>query len=423
MDFQTDAEYAKKLDQQDELAYFRDRFVITDPDLIYMDGNSLGRLPKDTITLIQKVVAEEWGKRLIRSWNEGWWLALQERIGGKIAQLVGAQPAEVLIADSTSINLFKLTMAAMRKQSHRKKIITDDMNFPSDVYILQGVCQVLGGDCHIEVVQSPDGIHGPVEALDEAIDDDTALVTLSHTVFKSAFTYDMKEITAKAHRAGAMVLWDLSHSAGSVPVELNAANADLAVGCTYKYLNGGPGSPAFLYIRRDLQEKMKNPITGWVGQKAPFDFGLQYEPARGLSRFLTGTPPILSIKAIEPGVDLLLEAGMDRLRAKSVHQTEYLIALWEATLAPLRFTMNTPPDPARRGSHVSLGHPEGWRIDQVLIKEMNVLPDFRKPDNIRLGIAPLYTSFMDIHNAVMRIREVVTERLYEKYSIDSLTVT
>lgn len=418
----TELAYARALDAADELAPFRQRFVIDDPDLIYLDGNSLGRLLHATQARLTALVVAEWGQRLIRGWNEGW-IDAPGRIGGKIAGLIGAQPDEVIVADSTSVNLFKLVLAALSARPERYKIVTDDLNFPSDLYILQGAIKLAGHPCQIEVVNSADGIHGPVEALAEAIDADTALVALSHVVFKSGYLYDMAAVTELAHRAGALVLWDLSHSAGSVPVHLNASGADLAVGCTYKYLNGGPGAPAFLYVRGDWQSQLANPVSGWMGQRNAFNFDLAYEPAPGLRRFLTGTPPILSLLAMEPGVELLLEAGMERLRAKSVRQSEYLMSLWQALLEPLGFTLNTPRDVNQRGSHISLGHAEGWRIVQAFIEEMRVLPDFRRPDNIRLGIAPLYTTYEEIYTAVTRLRAVVTDRLYEKYSAITPTVT
>ncbi len=422
MTFSTDLAFAQEMDAQDDLAAFRHRFVIAEPGLIYLDGNSLGRLPHASIPLVQEIVNEQWGGRLIRGWNEGW-MGLQEQIGGKIARLLGADVDEVIVADSTSTNLFKLALAAVLAQPGRHKIITDDLNFPSDLYILQGVARLVNRPLTIQVIPSPDGIYGPVEALAQAIDQDTALVTLSHTVFKSAYTYDLTAVTQLAHQSGAFMLWDMSHSAGSVPIDLHHAQADLAVGCTYKYLNGGPGSPAFLYVRRDLQSRLGNPITGWMGQQQMFDFGLSYERDPGLRHFLTGTPSVLSTATIEPGIDLLLEAGMGRLRAKSVQQTEYLIYLYEQWLEPLGFRLNSPRDANRRGSHVSLGHDDGWRIDQALIQEMQVIPDFRHPDNIRLGIAPLYTSYHDIYEAMRRLRLVMERRLYEKYDEGSTAVT
>jgi kynureninase len=418
----TDLAYAQALDAADPLALVRARFVFPDPDLIYLDGNSLGRLPATSPDRARHLVEHTWGDRLIRSWNEGWF-DLPERIGAKIAHLIGADPDEVIVADSTSVNLFKLVVAALRQQDGRTRILTDNMNFPSDLYILQGAIDLLGNRHRLEVMSSPDGVHGPADVLTAALDADVALLTLSHTVFKSSYTYDMAALTARAHDAGALVLWDLSHSAGSVPVDLHVAGADLAIGCGYKYLNGGPGAPAFLYIRRDLQEVLHNPISGWMGQANLFAFGLDYTPAPGLRRFLTGTPPVLSLALLEEGVDILRAAGMPALRAKSMQQTAYLVHLWETVLQPLGYALNSPRDAAQRGSHISLGHPEGLRIARTLIDELNVLPDFRAPDNIRIGIAPLYNTFVDIHTAVQCMAQVVAARLYERQPTSAPIVT
>ena len=402
-------EHAQALDSQDSLASFREQFAFPDPTLIYLDGNSLGRLPLPTIALAHDLVERQWGNRLIRTWNEGSWEA-PLRIGAKIARLIGAHEDEVIVGDSTSTNLFKLALGALRLNPERDHILTDDLNFPSDLYILQGIVDLLGNRHHIEQLPSHDGIHGAPIA--DALNARTALLTLSHTTFKSAYVYDMKAVTAQAHEAGALVLWDLSHSAGSVEVDLNASHADLAVGCTYKYLNGGPGSPAFLYVRRDLQAQLLNPISGWIGQSQPFAFGLDYTPTEGMRRFLTGTPSVISLALIESGVELLLQAGMDKLRRKSVLQTEYLISLWEQLLQPLGYTLNSPIHADQRGSHISLGHAEGLRIDLALIEHFNILPDFRAPNNIRIGIAPLYTRFEDLYRAVKAMQTIVEERLY-----------
>jgi len=415
-------EQARALDAADPLAHFREQFFIANPEMIYLDGNSLGRLPLRTEALMADLVRRQWGERLIQSWNEGWF-TLPERIGGKLARLIGAQADEVIVADSTSINLFKLVVASLRLQRGRSRILTDDLNFPSDIYVLQGIVGMLGAGHQLEIVRSEDGIHGPVEALLATLDENVALVVLSHTVFKSGYVYDMKAVTEAVHAVGGLMLWDLSHSVGSMPVELNAAQVDMAVGCTYKYVNGGPGAPAFLYVRRDLQEHLQNPISGWMGQRAPFDFTLEYAPEAGIRRFLTGTPPILSMALIEPGVDLLLEAGMEALRAKSIQQTSLLIHLWEEKLAPLGYTLKSPRQAEQRGSHISLGHPEGWRINQALIHDLGVLPDFRAPDNIRLGIAPLYTSFVDVYTAAERLQRAVEEQIYMRYSSQRATVT
>jgi len=422
MTFEPGLAFARRLDAEDDLAAFREAFVIADPDLIYMDGNSLGRLPRRTVERVQMAVEAEWGRDLIRGWNGGWYEA-PGRIGEKIARLVGAGPGQVVVSDSTTVNLFKLTMAALAMRPDRERIVSDALNFPTDLYVLQGCVHQLGGRHHLHLVPSADGITVDQQALFDSIDEQTALVTLSHVAFKSGFLYDAAAVTEHAHQAGALVLWDLCHSAGAVPVELDRWNADMAVSCTYKYLNGGPGSPAFLYVRRDLQEEALSPIWGWFGQRAPFAFGLEYEPTGGVGRFLAGTPPTLSLLAVEPALDLLLDAGLERIRRKSVRLTSYLVYLADATLAPLGFTLGSPRDPAQRGSHVSVRHPEGYRINLALIEEMNVLPDFREPDNIRLGLAPLYTSFAEVWEAVDRIRRVVEEEQYLQYSAERLAVT
>jgi len=415
MDFNLDVAYAQHLDQQDDLKKFRDRFVIDDPDLIYLDGNSLGRLPKVTRDRLHQAIDEEWGQQLIRGWNQGW-MEINERVGDKIAQLIGAQSGEVAIADSTSVNLFKLAYAALEANPDRNKIVTDDLNFPSDHYILQGLCKLLDRPIEIHVAKSTDGIHGPVDELESLIDENTALVTLSHTVFKTSYTYDMAAITAMADRVGALTVWDISHSVGSAMVELNKSNAPMAVGCTYKHLNGGPGAPAFLYVRKDLQSKLNNPISGWMGHRDVFKFDLRYDADTNIRQFMTGTPFVLSITSIEPAIDMFIEAGMDRIRQKSMQQSEYFIALWREWLEPFGFNLNAPLDVNWRGSHLSLGHEDGLRIDQSLIYDMKVIPDFRPPDNIRFGFTPLYTTFEEVYEGAKRLQEVMSKKLFENYN-------
>lgn len=417
----TTRDYAKQLDAKDPIFHFRDRFVINDPSLIYLDGNSLGRLPKATQSAMAKLL-DDWGERLIRMWGDGYF-TLPQRVGGKVARLLGAQEHEVVIAESTSVNLFKLVIAALTARPGRRKIITDDLNFPSDLYILQGISRLLGEQYEIVMVPSLDGIHGSTQQLLREIDEHTALITLSHTVFKSAFVYNMAEINRVAHEAGALTLWDLSHSIGSVEVKLNETAADLAIGCTYKYVNGGPGSPAFLFVREALHGELKNPITGWMGQQNMFDFELTYKPVDGIEHFMTGTPTVASLLPIDVGLDILVDAGMDQVRQKSVRQTEYLLFMIDELLLPFGFTIKSPRDSGERGSHVSLGHPEGWRINQCMIQEMKIIPDFRAPDNIRLGVAPLYTTYEDLYTAVTRMRHIMENRHYEKYSDERTTVT
>jgi kynureninase len=416
-------ELAQELDSQDKLAGCRECFVISDPGLLYFDGNSLGRLTKASLERARQVVEDEWGNGLIRGWNQGWWEATS-RVGDKIGQLSGAAAGQVVVSDTTSINLFKLTMAALTLFPDKKRIVTDTLNFPSDLYILQGCVQLLGRGHEIVRIGSRDGDLTPdLDALEKAINSDTALVTLSHVVFKSGYLYDMQAVTEMAHRRGALVLWDLSHSVGAVPVELDRSNVDLAIGCTYKYLNGGPGAPAFLYVNKSLQDKITSPIQGWWGQDDPFAFELDYAPASGVQRFQAGTQPMLSLLTMEAALDPLLEVGLDAIRAKSILLTEYACHLADALLAPLGFTLGSPRDPARRGSHISLRHEEGYRINRALIDEMSLIPDFREPDNIRLGFAPLYTTFTEVWEGFDRIRRVVTEKRYEHFPIQKLKVT
>jgi kynureninase len=426
MAFRTDLTAARELDALDALADFRDRFVIRDSNLIYLDGNSLGRLPKDTVSHLRQSIEHDWGERLIRLWNDGW-VQTPTELGGKIAQLIGARPDEVLVTEGTSTNLFKLAMAALRARPGRPGIVSDVFNFPSDLYIFQGIIDLLGGKHHLELVPSRDDIVIDPDDLYARLDADTALLSLTHVAFKSAFMYDMDRVTQQAHDVGALTLWDLSHSVGAVPLELNRWGVDLAVGCTYKYLNGGPGAPAFLFVRKDLQAALVPPIWGWFAARSPFDFDLDFQATDDISRFRVGTPPMLSMKAIEPAVDLHLAAGMERLRAKSIQQTTYLLELARAWLLPLGFQVGSPLDPARRGSHVSLRHPEAYRISQAMIHARppapRVIPDFRAPDNIRLGIAPIYTTFTEIHQALARIREIVVKREYEAFSETRAMVT
>jgi kynureninase len=422
MEYESIRSFATQLDNQDPLSLLRSNFVIPESGLVYLDGNSLGRPSISSIERLQDF-SKEWSHDLIRGFNTDWWQA-PGRVGDKIAQLVGANPGQIVVCDTVSVNLFKLLAAALALDPHRTKIVTDTLNFPSDLYVLQGLVRMFGDRHTIVRIGSQDGDVSPdLEALEAAIDENTALVTLSHVTFKSGYLYDMAAITSHAHRHGALVLWDLSHSAGAVQVALDSSQADLAVGCTYKYLNGGPGSPAFLYVSKKLQNLVKSPIWGWWGHKQPFAFELDYLPAPGITQFLTGSQPIASLLAMESALGLVLETGMDALRKKSLRLSEYLIFLTDSILIPLGFTLGTPRSGERRGSHISLRHPEGYRINRALIEEMNVIPDFREPDNLRLGLTPLYTTFGEIWEAVDRISQIITGKYYKKYPTRRLTVT
>ena len=428
MNKNTEELYASQLDTQDPLARFRERFMIADPNLIYLDGNSLGRLPKDTIPHLQNLIEEQWGKGLIEGWNKGWF-EMPTVLGSRIAQLIGARDDEVVVCDTTSVNLFKLAAAALRYQDGKKVLVSDEFNFPTDLYVFQGVIDLLNDGHKLDLILSEDSISISEENINNAITEDTALVALTQVAFKSAFMYDIQKVTELAHKQGALAMWDLCHSVGAVPLELNEWNVDLAVGCTYKYLNGGPGSPAFLYVRKDLQKELLPPIWGWFADKAPFAFNLDFTPADNISRYQISTPHILSMAGIEPALEILMEAGMDQLREKSIKQTDYLIYLAQELLIPLGFEIGSPLNFSQRGSHVSLRHPEAYRICRALIDpkpgdtNLKVIPDFRAPNNIRLGIAPLYTSFTDIHRALKRLKTIVEDGIFQNYSKEQLKVT
>jgi len=418
--------HARSLDQQDPLKDYRKRFVIKDPNLIYLDGNSLGRLPVETGGILEKVISEQWGERLIRSWNEGWYQQSM-RLGKKIAQIIGAHPEEVIVSDSTSVNLYKLAYGALKMLEGRNEIISDDMNFPSDLYVLQGLVRQFGNRYTLRLLKSTDGVSSDMTELLRMINRQTALITLSHVTFKSSYLYDMEKVTELAHMHGALMLWDLSHSVGAVPVSLKQANVDMAIGCTYKYLNGGPGSPAFLYVRKELQEKLDNPIQGWFGEKNPFEFKLNYRSAEGIRKYLTGTPPVLSVYGLEPALDMVLEAGIAAIRQKSMAQSEYLIALATEWLFKEGFRLGSPEFVEKRGSHVSLKHAEAYRICRALIDprvgDHVVIPDFREPNNIRLGITPLYSSYEEIFRAVDQLRLIIEKKIYERYPRTRAAVT
>jgi kynureninase len=417
----TERAAAERLDRDDPLADLRDQFVIDDPDLLYLDGNSLGRLPTRSVQRLRTVVEHEWGSRLIRSWNEGW-MDLPLRAGDRIGEhLVGAAPGQVAVSDSTSVNLYKLAAAALDARPGREAIVSDRHNFPSDRYVLEGLAVAHGR--RLELVEF-DEVEGPSAAAVERVTDQrTAVLSLSHVDYRSGALADMAAINAVAHRAGALTLWDLCHSAGAVPVQLDASGTDLAVGCTYKYLNAGPGAPAFLYVRREHQGRLRQPIWGWFGQQDQFAMAQGYDPAPDLSRFLVGTPFVPGIALVEEGVAVLAEAGIERLRAKGIALTELVIELHDAWLAPLGFTLASPRDASRRGSHVSLAHPDGYRVCQALISKARVIPDFRPPDRIRLGPAPLTTRFVDVWDAMERLRQVVADGLHHDVDPARATVT
>ncbi len=396
-------EVARALDAADPLRGFKARFALP-PGVIYLDGNSLGPMPLAAREKLAAVADREWGEGLIRSWNDADWIGAPERVGGKIARLIGAAPGEVVVADSTSVNLFKLLVSALRARPERRVILTETGNFPTDLYVAGGAAGVMS-DASVRAVDPAD--------VEDAIDGDTAVVMLTHVHYKSAARRDMARLTAAAHAAGALTLWDLSHSAGAVKVCLNDCDADLAVGCGYKFLNGGPGAPAFLYVADRLQAALASPLTGWMGHAAPFDFVDAYRPAAGVRRFLCGTPPILGLATLEAGVDLALEVAPADLAAKSAKLWDFFNNLMEVRLAGHGFSLATPADPAVRGSHISYVHPMGYAIMQALIAR-GVIGDFREPDVMRFGLTPLYIGFEDVWGAIDVLAQTMSAQTWRE---------
>jgi kynureninase len=395
-----DRSAAEALDSSDPLAGFRARFAL-DEDLVYLDGNSLGMLPLATAERVADVVAREWGRRLIRSWSEGWMDlpgAVGDALGGAV---LGAAPGQVMVGESTTVCFYKLACAALDLRPGRSEIVTDHDNFPTDRYVLEGLAAARGLSIRW-LRAATDG--GPtVEEVAVAVGPATALVSFSHTAYGSGFVADLPGITAVARAAGALTLWDLSHSAGSVPLKLDADGADLAVGCTYKYLCGGPGAPAYMYVREQLQANLRQPIWGWLGHADPFAMAPGYEPASGIDALRSGTPPVLALTCVQEGVRLVSEAGMPAISAKARALTAYLIDLADARLAAFGVAVRSPRDSARRGAHVALTHPAAKTLCAALI-ETGVIPDFREPDIVRMGLSPLTTRFVDVWDGIEALR-------------------
>jgi kynureninase len=414
---------AAALDDADPLAAFRARFAGTEDDgpdrLIYLDGNSLGRLPRATPAALTRVVERLGGEGLVGSWAE--WIGEATRLGDVLAVgVLGAHPGEVLVADSTSVNLYKLLVAGAQARPGRDVLVCTTDDFPTDRYVVAGVAEGRG----LTVRELPADVDQGLDlaALAAALDERVAVVVLSLVAYRSGALADIEEVTSLVHDAGALVLWDLSHAVGAVPVDLAAAGADLAVGCTYKYLNGGPGAPASPSVRRDLQARLRSPFQGWFGQRDPFAMGPVYEPAGGIERFGAGTPPVLGMAAVDVGASLVADAGVDRLAVKGRALTELAVALGDAWLAPHGVALASPREPARRGSHVTFAHPQAWQLTQALI-DRGVVPDFRTPDRVRLGPAPLYTRFVDVWDAMARFRAVLADGAQVSYPADRARVT
>jgi kynureninase len=392
---------AKHLDAADPLAFARERFVLPDR-MIYLDGNSLGALPKATSPQLLDVVERQWGEDLIASWNKNGWIDEPTRVAAKLAPIVGAKPSELLVADSTSVCLFKLLAAAVRERPRRRTILVQEGNFPTDTYIAEGLAEMLG----LELRRAD-----PADIV-SAIDQRTAVVSLSHVDYRSGARVEMAEMSAAAQAAGALVVWDLCHSAGAIEVALNGSGCELAVGCGYKYLNGGPGAPAFLYVSEALQDELQPPLQGWMGHAEPFAFEESYRPTRGIARFLTGTPSILALTALDAGLATFDGIKMADIEAKSLALLELFIGEVEARCGP-EVRLFGPSDLASRGSHVCFAHPEGYAVMQALIAR-GVVGDFRAPDLMRFGFTPLYTRFEDAWRAADGLADILATREWDQ---------
>ena len=401
------------MDARDPLAPLRDQFELP-PGVIYLDGNSLGAMPKASLARAREVITQEWGTGLIRSWNTAGWFELPRRLGNKLGRLIGASDGEVVVTDTTSINLFKVLAAALRQQQRvapeRRVIVSERNNFPTDLYMTQGLIELLHsfGGAHYELRL----IDGPQD-IDAALTDDVALLLLTHVNYQTGYMYDMVDVTARAHARGAVTIWDLCHSAGAVPVDLNGADADYAVGCTYKYLNGGPGSPAFLWVNARHQETFAQPLSGWWGHARPFAMEPQYAPHAGIQRYLCGTQPITSLAMVESGLDTFAATDMQALRAKSLQLTTLFMDLVAQECAGFPLTLNTPVDTRCRGSQVSYEHPQGFAVVQALIAR-GVIPDYREPRIMRFGFTPLYIGFEDVWSAVAVLKDILHSKSWDQ---------
>ncbi|MFY1933456.1 kynureninase [Achromobacter xylosoxidans] len=396
-------------DRQDPLAPLKARFDLP-PGVLYMDGNSLGVMPRAAAARAAEVITQEWGTGLIRSWNTAGWFELPSRLGDKLAGLLGAKEGELVITDTTSLNIFKALAASLRiqqkRQPERRVILSERDNFPTDLYMIQGMIDLLQQGYEMRLID--DGL-----PLERALDEDVAVVLLSHVNYRSGQMHDMAAVTRQAHERGALVIWDLAHAAGAVPVDLNGADADYAVGCTYKYLNGGPGSPAFIWVAPRHIPDFWQPLSGWWGHQRPFDMTVAYEPAGGIRRYLCGTQPIVSLAMVECGLDVAREADMAEVRRKSLALGDLFIALVEERCAGHPLTLVTPRDLAQRGSHVSLRHPNGYEVMQALIAR-GLIGDYREPEVLRFGLTPLYFGYADVWDAVEILKDVLDSKAWDK---------
>jgi kynureninase len=421
----TDREYALELDKNDPLAHFRERFLITDPDLCYLDGNSLGRLPHETVKAVNDFLTHEWGREVVNGWSH--WVDEAQPAGDLLGRSVlGAAPGQVLVCDTTSVNFYQLCLAAINSRPGRKTIITDAANFPTDRYILDGIAKQLGLNLVIidnESAGSAENERITVDILSKYMNDDVALVTFEVIQYRSGARNDIKSITDYVRSFGAWVVWDASHAAGAIEMNFDANGVDLAVGCTYKYGNSGPGSPAWLYVNKRVQKELQVPIQGWFGNEDQFGMGVEFVKAEGIRGFQIASPSIIGIRGVQTAFSMIEEAGIAAIAKKAAAGTQMMIELYDAWLADLGYTLLTSRDANERGGHISIGHPDAARICVALRKFANVIPDYRTPNAIRLAIAPLPTSYVEVWDGFQRIRDLTIAKSYEEIKGSDSRVT
>lgn len=419
-----DINIVKQKDEKDPLSKFRAHFHHPKNEL-YFDGNSLGKLPLKAQQTLHEIIQNQWGEGLIRSWNTHW-LDIPKKIAAKYAQLLGAEKEEICIGESTSVRLYQILHALMSSGLFPKQLTTDILNFPTDLYVMEGLVKVFKIS-PISLISYSNEVEADIKKLKKFIANHPGIICLSLVSYKSAFLYPMQLLNRWAAKHSSIIVWDLSHAVGAVAVDLKETETKIALGCTYKYMNGGPGSPAFLYVNKGVQSKLFNPIQGWFGHQLPFDFEREYTPAQGIDRFASGTPSILSMAAMEAGVDLVLEAGIESLRHKSILQSELLLKMVQEELIPLGFLIESPIESEYRGSHVSLSHPASWQICQALLAgsklQPKIIPDFRPPNFIRFGITPLYTQYKDLLVLVNTLKTIMNTERYLNFSTEKTTVT
>ena len=415
---------AQKLDQEDILANFKNYFE-NNSNEIYLDGNSLGKLPKKTLKILQETIQNQWGKRLIRSWNEIW-LELPLGLAKKYGALLNIKKEEVIIGESTSVRLYQILHALINSKKYTNKLSSDNLNFPTDLYVLEGLANEFNLS-KVNLINYKQEIFADLNLLKKNIQNNQGIYCLSLVTFKSSFLYPMKDLNLWAEENNSIIVWDLSHAIGAVEIDLKETQTKIALGCSYKFMNGGPGSPAFLFIQKKLQDLLHNPIKGWFGHQNPFNFAPNYLPDSGINRFASGTTQVLSMQAMEPGIDITLEAGIKNLRKKSIALSEFFLNGIEEELIPLGFKIQSPSNSDLRGSHLTISHPASWQICQALIQgesnALKVIPDYRPPNLLRFGIAPLYTSYENIFRVLIRIKEIVKTESYKKFEIKKTKVT